>query len=363
MKSFSSILLLFALVCLATATSSKTSASSLRRETNGRNLEFDLGEWASDIWDQVTDGFGFGSDDDGTTLIGGETDNITESQDDILGNIIEWGNDGAWEEWLSSLLNGGFFQGNDEDFTLQNSELDVGDLNFGDTDVCSLVEMAIGMAPSFGVEANCLCNGDFATGLDVNCSFDQCASSNSAVCGKVNLTFSFGGPDGTVDASVCADFANDAFEKSCVSYKLDMTGGSGTPAQTCEATYGGNQCECSIDNTFCLSIDCTPFLPGGKVDTCQMLSMVDAGDLSGFFPDFEAFQPGFGDNEDLPVDVSTPIRPPIQPPFVDGGTDNGAITILASKMESSGSTTSGLANKTTFLAAVSTLLVLPIVIA
>merc|ERR1712086_1158673 len=69
--------------------------------------------------------------------------------------------------------------------------------------------------------------------------------------------------------------------------------GGANGASTCEASYGGNQCDCTIDGNFCLSIDCRPFLEGGKMDTCQMLSMIDADDVAGWFPNFDAFLPGF----------------------------------------------------------------------
>merc|ERR1711937_276056 len=69
--------------------------------------------------------------------------------------------------------------------------------------------------------------------------------------------------------------------------------GDGNNNSSCEATYGGNQCECTMDGNFCMTIDCTPFLEGGKMDTCQMLSMIDAGDLASWFPNFDAFLPGF----------------------------------------------------------------------
>merc|ERR1712086_856014 len=69
--------------------------------------------------------------------------------------------------------------------------------------------------------------------------------------------------------------------------------GGANGASTCEASYGGNQCDCTIDGNFCLSIDCTPFLEGGKMDTCQMLSMIDVDDVANWFPNFDAFLPGF----------------------------------------------------------------------
>merc|ERR1712107_395729 len=83
--------------------------------------------------------------------------------------------------------------------------------------------------------------------------------------------------------------------ETCFSYEIDMRNNNNgeNDASTCEASYGGNQCDCMIDGNFCLTIDCTPFLEGGKMDTCQMLSMINADDVANWFPNFDAFLPGF----------------------------------------------------------------------
>lgn len=225
--------------------------------------------WANDVWDNVMDSMGFG--DDNSPAIG-DNDNTG----------IQWGEAGSWDAWLSLTLES--IEG-DGDFSLEL---------FDGSNVCPLVEAAIGMGSDFGVEANCACDGDFETGLDINCRFDACASGESEICGTVKLDFAFGGPDGTIDMSACSDFQNDPFQEICFSYTMDVRGEDGSLFdQTCAATYGDQDCQCSIENGICLSIDCSAFVPGAKVDTCQVLSMVDAEDLENWIPAFDIFQPGF----------------------------------------------------------------------
>mmetsp|Transcript_34672 Transcript_34672/g.72670 ORF Transcript_34672/g.72670 Transcript_34672/m.72670 type:complete len:589 (-) Transcript_34672:136-1902(-) len=220
---------------------------------------FDFGEWVAELWEDFTGLFGGSGDGDG----------------------INWGKAGAWNEWLSASIE-------------PDGRADgIGGI---DLDVCTLVELAIGMGPSFGIEANCECTGDFGTGLTIGCSFDECAPGEDPdVCGTVDLSFEFGGPDGTIAMTACADYEDDQYEETCFSYGIDVRGDDNTAGlkQTCEATYGGEPCGCEIENHFCLSVDCSALLPGAKMGTCQFLSMADEIDSSSWFPDFEIFQPGF----------------------------------------------------------------------
>jgi len=180
--------------------------------------------------------------------------------------------------------------------------------------------MGIGMATGFAVKANCDCYGNFQSGIGVTCSFDQCAI-GSKVCGSVDLGFDFG-QDGMIQGTACVDLSFDQYEDTCYSYTIDVRDffagrrrqGSDN-IQSCEASYGNNQCECTIDDTFCLSIDCTPYLPGGKMDTCQILSMIRPDDIANWFPNFETFLPGFVDTLDVDSEeeeeemATSPVRP------------------------------------------------------
>jgi len=279
------------------------------------------------LWNNIMDGIGsifgsgFGGSNDNESsseyMIQGGNDNDNAN---LFGNIIDWGSEGAWQNWLSVILNSGFvdqFLDSDGDgdgdgvlgglLDLNDlgflGTLDLDDLSFDDP-VCTLIEMGIGMASGFAVKANCDCYGNILSGMEVLCSFDQCAI-GAKVCGSVDLGFEFG-RDGKIQGTACVDLSFDKYEDTCYSYIIDMRSlfgrGSNGDTQSCMATYGENQCACTIDDTFCLSIDCTPYLPGGKMDTCQMLSMMGSGDSGNWFPNFETFRPDFEDTTTLDVE-------------------------------------------------------------
>jgi len=242
------VVLLLGALLQATSATSSSSPKEAPGFISKRRLEeedFDFGEWTGNFFDNVMDAIGFGEDND----------------------------DGSNDSGL---------------------------------DLCSIVELAIGMGSQFGVEANCGCDGDMETGLELTCNYDQCAPGASDVCGTVDLKFEFGGSDGNiVDMTACSDFAFEQFQTTCFSYRIDQSDGSNNGfgfSPTCEATYGGNQCDCDIEaNNICMTIDCTRFFPGAKIDTCQVLSMVDESDMENWFPNFDAFQPGFElQAEDIP---------------------------------------------------------------
>ena len=200
-------------------------------------------------------------------------------------NLEDNGDDFSFGQWAGNLLDSivGSVGGNDDGETETDLDLDL------DLGLCTFVEAAIGMGEGFGVTANCTCDGGWESGLELSCNFDECAP-GSDVCGKVNMKFVFGGIDGPVDMTACADFENDQYQETCFSYQLEMDNGF---QQTCQATYGGQPCDCAIESNLCLKADCSRFVPGATIDTCQYLSMTDAGDMQNFFPDFEIFQPDF----------------------------------------------------------------------
>ena len=204
-------------------------------------------------------------------------------------------------------------------------------LNTGrEVDLCSILELARGMSPQFDLRANCHCRGDFLSGWELDCSFPHCAAAPTTMkswdtttrekandddrggaCGTVQLAFNLGGPTGIMKATACADFTQDAWEESCFSYEMDMrttmdaAGSSATTSRaSCDASYGGNSCACTIDDNLCLSIDCRPYLEGGgTMDTCQILSMINAEDVTNWFPNFDAFLPGFDTDTDNSINI------------------------------------------------------------
>jgi len=292
---------------LASAVAAPAPATTSRTEKDGdaivtspenRNLQdLNFGDWANELFGGLVGGGGvdgggsdFGDDDEGwnddSNDVGWDDDDSGDNSD------IAWGNIGAWDDWLAALMNAG---GDGGLAALMNSG---GDGGFDDFDFCTIVEVAIGMTPTFGIEADCDCRGDFGSGLEVDCAFNECAL-GSEICGSVGLNFTFGGPDGMIEASVCADFYEDDFKETCFSYGIDMRSG-GKITQTCEASYGGEQCECDIEN-LCLNLNCSSILPGAAMDTCQLLSMTEGSDLANWMPGFDIFKPDFElDADDVP---------------------------------------------------------------
>jgi len=149
---------------------------------------------------------------------------------------------------------------------------------FFDLDLCTLVETAIGSGGN--VKASCSCRGDLEVGLELDCLFEttDCASQDDGSCDAVDLELFFGGLEHTskIDVKACARFADDEFEETCFSYNSGNSDEFRSKA-TCSATYGGDNCGCIIikDNSddttsTCLSIDCSPLLPLGWINTCEI---------------------------------------------------------------------------------------------
>jgi hypothetical protein len=240
---------------------------------------------------------------------------------------INWGQSEAWEEWM------GDYKRRIENRSLK-IEVMIPDDKFPDSkrpgglvlpgeiqnlepidpgfdiERCSFIKAAINIGTDFGEKAKCECKGDFA--IDLGCSFDECAP-GSEVCGTVNLDFDFGEPDGIINITACTSFKDDKFKETCISHRMDVTGDGGITwitagsdysgtTETCEATYGGQQCECIIDDNGCMLVDCSPFLYGGKTDTCQFLSMVYGDDTESWFPKFDVFQPSTTSNDNTYID-------------------------------------------------------------
>ena len=309
------------------ATNKNTNNNDRRRRLNVLN---DLwNNYGVPVIDAISSAFASG----GGFFGGDEYDDTpaTATSTFLEGNdgVVNSGRDRAWQDWLALLLDGGLLNGVLDDINVGGldlgdglellSNLDLEDLQDGDFDlVCTAVELAIGMTPTFGKVANCDCEGTLRTGMEIQCAFDECVpvpafmaaivpganASNNNICGNVEIAIEFGIPDGTVTVRSCADVSVDDYDEICFSYILDVRNTDGD-IQQCEATYGGNICDsCSIEN-LCLSMDCSSYLPGGKtVETCQLLSMIEAEDIVNWFPTFDAFRfPGRGSSRDPETDT------------------------------------------------------------
>jgi hypothetical protein len=146
------------------------------------------------------------------------------------------------------------------------------------------------MGESFGIAGGCSCDGDIATGLGIRCAFEDECVDEIGICGSLALNFTLGETAGAVSVSVCVEFEDDEYMETCFSYGIDL---ANSDSQTCTASYGGKDCDCEIDNNFCLSLNCEAYLPGATIDTCQQLQMVGFDDATTFVPRFEIFDPNF----------------------------------------------------------------------
>jgi len=176
--------------------------------------------------------------------------------------------------------------------------------------VCPIVELAMGIGEAFGVAGGCTCveddggevtsNGNF---LQIQCAFqDLCldngdtsmtmttttGDNSAALCASAGLNFTVEEGTGAVTTAVCLDFPVDVMAEVCFSYQLEV--GSDNLAQSCSATYDGKACQCQIGpDDLCLLVDCSAYLPGAKIDSCQQLAFVDTEDALSLIPEFDVF--------------------------------------------------------------------------
>lgn len=167
--------------------------------------------------------------------------------------------------------------------------------------VCPIVELAMGIGEAFGVAGGCTCvengkdegeatsNNNF---LQIQCGFQDLCLDNgeesAALCASAGLNFTVEEGTGAVTTAVCLDFPDDTLAEVCFSYQLEV--GSDNLAQSCSATYDGKACQCQIGpDDLCLLVDCSAYLPGAKIDSCQQLAFVETDDALSLIPEFDIF--------------------------------------------------------------------------
>lgn len=186
-------------------------------------------------------------------------------------NNVNWNPD-EWNGFLQSLLggtNGG---------------------SLPPMEFCPILEGAVGIGQSFGLAGGCSCDGTLGNGLSIDCKFEECLE-GSLVCGTVGLNVTVEDSTGLVKTTVCMDTALDQYEEICFSYQFDMTRASGNVfdmENSCTASYGNNPCSCTME-AMCLAIDCSAYLPGAKMDTCQALAFELPEDAVSLMPRFAIF--------------------------------------------------------------------------
>jgi len=91
---------------------------------------------------------------------------------------------------------------------------------------------------------------------------------NNALCGSVNMNFTFKSI-AQVDANICIEYSD--YPETCYSYPIPVAD-QNTPRE-CSASYGEGNCRCTMDENFCMSVDCTDFEPLALTDKCQVVSL------------------------------------------------------------------------------------------
>jgi hypothetical protein len=245
--------------------------------------------------------------------LGGEKDFDRRQLDDKNGDKLpklKWGDDGDFRDFNFGDLfdnngkgDGGLIDWVNFDFssfdfdnfnwdqiTWDRSSWDefLADMDFDNQniDFCTIFEGAVGIGNAFGIAGNCACNGNITSDLDIGCSFSDLCVDESALCTTINVNYTM--ESNYISVGACVDFEYDTFPEMCFTYSFDITGQG---SQTCGVAYDGNPCECEIED-FCLKLDCSMYLPGAAMDTCQILETIGGEDISTFLPDF----PVFGEN-------------------------------------------------------------------
>lgn len=258
----------------------------------------DIKDGVNDFIDNITDGFddGWGDGNLGDGF-GDFIDNITDGFDGGFGGDgSEWPDN--WPDLTDGLVDWEDFDWGNfefENFTWDFVDWDEGswgnflvdmDFNNSNVDFCGILESAIGIGKEFGVEGDCSCKGDLGGDLAIGCDFRHQCYEQSPLCTEVKVNYTMGND---ISVGACVDFEDGTFPEVCFSYSFDVTGQG---KQTCAAQYDGNECECEIDD-FCLSLNCSMYLPGAAIDTCQLLETIAGEDIATFLPQFPVFEDNF----------------------------------------------------------------------
>jgi hypothetical protein len=213
-----------------------------------------------------------------------------------FGDLLDWTNiDWGNVDWQNFDLDSLF---NQTDFA--NAEWsDIFGLDFDTTSVCPILEQFAGLGEEFGIAGGCACDGSLTEGLGIDCTFaDQCLITDpTMVCGSVDFKLSLGQTPGAYSTDICVDLTDGEYPEICYSYDLSLM--DSTISQSCEASYDGKACSCEIVDS-CLTIDCTAYLPGAVMDSCQYLggALQTGVDAANFLPRLQVLDPNFELNFD-----------------------------------------------------------------
>ena len=209
-------------------------------------------------------------------------------------------------------------------------------------DRCALVKQAIGMGESFFEAAECECDeestkdGFMHNLVTLNCWYDTCIpldedTNSPPICGQGQIEISVGKswPGKRMDLNACTKM-DETQRPVCIYYELTSTTDNEDSehnkdekdpldsflpevTQSCSMEYEGIECPCTVEDLYCVAIDCSPILPDVvSVNGCQTLSLADAAGLGTWIPDLKVFRKT--DEQDDTDATEAPVGDPIEPP-------------------------------------------------
>jgi hypothetical protein len=190
-------------------------------------------------------------------------------------NTMEWTSE-SWQTFLQT-MNGGTASGGDALL-----------------EICPIVEFVIGIGQEYGIAGDCSCQEVQGGNLTIQCGFQDLCLEGDTVCASAGLNFTVDQGSGSVNTSVCMEVSDVELPEVCFSYQMDSVDAGSTGAvfevvQTCDASYGGKPCKCDIQDDLCLLVDCSAYLPGATMDTCQQLAFDNTQDAISMIPPFNVF--------------------------------------------------------------------------
>jgi hypothetical protein len=172
--------------------------------------------------------------------------------------------------------------------------------------VCTFMSMAVELTEQLGALGSCTC--DETNGLEMSCNFTEiCAETDADVCGTIQMTLDFDTLS-AVNNTVCIDYSEDIHPTTCFSFEIPVAAQNFVPG--CNATYGEQgDCKCTIDENFCIVVDCSEFEPTAVTDTCQFVGLGGQAEAKGLMlafaaPEEEASATDETTGEDAAVDAT-----------------------------------------------------------
>ena len=220
------------------------------------------------------------------------------------------------------------------------------ELGIGSTaDRCALVKQAIGMGESFFEAAECKCDEESTKDglmhnlVTLNCWYDTCIpldedTNSPPICGQGSIEISVGKswPGKRMDLNACTKM-DETQRPVCIYYELTSTTDNEDSehnkdekdpldsilpevTQSCSMEYEGIECPCTVEDLYCVAIDCSPILPDVvSVNGCQTLSLADAAGLGTWIPDLKVFRKT--DEQDDTDATEVPVGDPTEPSVDD----------------------------------------------